>query len=137
MQCPPLRFAIACRVVDNYGDAGVALRLAPSWPMANIYYGDTLCRLHRVEEAWPHYKRGLVLAAADPNLVALGLQCLWDEKAFVSGSAKRDDLEQMARLHPGSWLEYLGNDLLRNGEQHKGVDPKYRPRGYNEGPKKD
>ena len=24
---------------------------------------------------------------------------------------------------------------LEHGEEHNGVDPKYRPRGYNEGPK--
>jgi hypothetical protein len=29
------------------------------------------------------------------------------------------------------------DDTLENGEEYKGVNPKYRPRGYNEGPKKD
>src|SRR6202042_3635213 len=32
-----------------------ALELAPEWPMASIYLGDTLCRLHRAHEAWPYY----------------------------------------------------------------------------------
>ena len=41
----------------------------------------------------------------------------------------------MKSNHPGSWVEYLGKDILENGEEHNGVDPKYRPRGYNEGPK--
>src|SRR5262249_31949126 len=44
---------------------GVALELAPQWPMASVYYGDTLCRLHRAEEAWPHYVRGFELAPND------------------------------------------------------------------------
>jgi hypothetical protein len=42
----------------------------------------------------------------------------------------------MAAKHPGSWLAYLAYDILENGEEYKGVQPKYRPRGYNEGPKK-
>jgi protein O-mannosyl-transferase len=29
----------------------------------------------------------------------------------------------------------LGVDTVDNGEKHQGVDPKYRPRSYNEGPK--
>src|SRR4029077_335184 len=39
-----------------------ALRLSPDWPMANVYYGDTLCRLHRAKEAIPYYERGFELA---------------------------------------------------------------------------
>ena len=61
----------------------VALELAPQWPMANVYLGDTLCRMHRAQEAWPHYNRGFELAPNDPNLISLGLQCLWDEKMLV------------------------------------------------------
>ena len=110
----------------------VALQLAPRWPMAHIYLGDTLCRLHRADEAWPYYKSGFDLAAGDPNLVALALQCLWDEAALEK---HRDELTALADKHPGSWLAYLVHDTLNNGEKHKGVDPKYRPRGYNEGPK--
>jgi hypothetical protein len=113
----------------------VALDLAPQWPMASVYYGDTLCRLHRAEEAWPHYMRGFELAPNDVNLIALGLQCLWDEKMLSENSHVRNDLDSLKDKHPGSWLEYLGRDILEHGEEHSGVDPKYRPRGYNEGPK--
>ena len=124
-----------------------ALELAPNWPMASIYLGDTLCRMHRVEEAWPHYKKGFGLAFNDVNLLALGIQCLWDEK-FIAPPPKvgegeppapepprRAELRALAAEHPGSWLEWLTNDIVANGETHNGVDPKYRPRGYNEGPK--
>ncbi|MBX3211215.1 MAG: tetratricopeptide repeat protein [Labilithrix sp.] len=114
---------------------GRALELAPKWPMASIYYGDTLCRLHRAPEAWPHYVRGFELAPNDVNLVALGVQCLWDEKLLVEGSSVRAELDAMKDKHPGSWLEYVARDVLEHGEEHNGVDPKYRPRGYNEGPK--
>jgi hypothetical protein len=119
------------RLVSNR----VALGLAPSWPMANVYLGDTLCRLHRPLEGWPHYARGFELAPNDVNLIALGLQCLWDEKALNPDAEMRNDLDQLGEKHPGTWLAYLARDILDNGEAHKGVDPKYRPRGYNEGPK--
>ena len=112
-----------------------ALELAPQWPMASIYLGDTLCRLHRAPEAWPHYARGFDLASNDVNLVALALQCLWDENMLAPDSAIRGELEGLKDQHPGSWVQYLANDILDKGEEHKGVDPKYRPRGYNEGPK--
>lgn len=114
---------------------GRALELAPQWPMASIYYGDTLCRLHRAEEAWPHYVRGFELAPNDVNLIALAVQCLWDEKLLAEGSHVRGELDTLKDKHPGSWLEYIGRDVLEHGEEHNGVDPKYRPRGYNEGPK--
>ena len=48
--------------------------------MASVYLADTLCRMHRSAEAWPHYQRGFRLAPNDVNLIALGLQCLWDEE---------------------------------------------------------
>jgi len=112
----------------------VAAELAPKWPMAHIYLGDTLCRLHRTDEAWPHYVRGFELAPGDPNLISLSLQCLWDEQALEK---HHDELLALSDKHPGSWLAYLATDTLRNGKDHNppGVDPKYRPRGYNEGPK--
>lgn len=113
----------------------IALELAPQWPMASIYLGDTLCRLHRAPEAWPHYQRGFDLAPNDVNLVALALQCLWDEKMLAPESKTRDELDAIKSNHAGSWVEYLGKDILEHGEEHNGVDPKYRPRGYNEGPK--
>jgi hypothetical protein len=115
----------------------VALRLAPQWPMANVYEGDTLCRLHRAVEAVPHYLRGFSLGANEMSLIALGLQCLWDEQQLADDSRVRDELSALAEQYPGSWLKYLVDDTLSSGETYKGVNPKYRPRGYNEGPKKD
>jgi tetratricopeptide (TPR) repeat protein len=111
-----------------------ALELAPRWPMAHVYLADTLCRLKKVNEAWPHYKRGFTLAPNDPNLIALGLQCLWDEKAI---SSRRDELLALADAHHGSWLAYLASDIVHHGAKHGGVEKKYRPRGYDEGPKAD
>jgi hypothetical protein len=114
---------------------GKALELAPQWPMASIYYGDTLCRLHRAPEAWPHYVHGFELAPNDVNLVSLAVQCLWDEKQLVENSPVRAELDTLKDKYPGSWLEYIARDVFEHGEEHNGVDPKYRPRGYNEGPK--
>ncbi|HEX7600833.1 MAG TPA: tetratricopeptide repeat protein [Polyangiaceae bacterium] len=111
-----------------------ALELAPEWPMASIYLGDTLCRLHRSAEAWPHYKRGFELGPNDVNLIALALQCLWDEQAFDS---VKEELGVLGPKYPGSWLNFLQDDMAQHGAEHNGVDPKYRPRGYNEGPKGD
>jgi hypothetical protein len=113
----------------------VALELAPEWPMASIYYGDTLCRLHRSQEAWPHYARGFDLAPNEVNLIALALQCLWDEKQLTRGGEVRSKLEASLGSHPGSWHDYLVRDILEHGDEHNGVAPKYRPRGYNEGPR--
>jgi hypothetical protein len=113
----------------------VALELAPQWPMANIYLGDTLCRLHRPTDAWPYYERGFDLAPNDSPLIALGVQCLWDEKALTEDSPIRAELTELGEKHYGSWLAFLASDIVTNGETYKGVDPKYRPRGYNEGPK--
>lgn len=110
----------------------IAVELAPKWPMAHVYTGDTLCRMHRPDEAFPHYKRGMELGPNELSLVALALQCLHDEKRLAAYEA---ELRRMAEEHPGTWLAYLAVDTLDNGEKHGGVDPKYRPRGYNEGPK--
>jgi hypothetical protein len=110
----------------------VAMQLAPTWPMAHVYTGDTLCRMHRAEEAWPYYKKGFEIGPNELSLIALALQCLWDEKQLF---AHQDELRGMAEAHPGTWIAYLGVDTLDNGETNNGVDPKYRPRGYNEGPK--
>ncbi len=116
-----------------------ALALAPDWPMAHVYLGDTLCRQHRVDEAWAHYKTGFPMADNDPNLLTLGLQCLWEERAEdENGSRVRAfhkyerALLDMADTHPGSWLAYHVRDVSANGEKNDGVDPKYRPRGYNQ-----
>jgi hypothetical protein len=121
------------RLPDRLVENGEALRIAPQWPMAHTYYADTLCRLHRVEEAWPEYVKGFEMAPNDRNLIALAMQCLWDEKAVED---HRAELLDLAQEHRGSWLAYLARDLVYHGEEHKGVDPKYRPRGYDEGPKK-
>ena len=111
-----------------------ALELAPRWAMAHIYLGDTLCRLHRVGEAWSSYQRGFELGPNDPNLIGLALQCLWDEKAII---AHQEELLAASEAHPGSWLAYLASDIVYNGKQHDGVQKKYRPRSYDGGPKQD
>jgi tetratricopeptide (TPR) repeat protein len=111
-----------------------ALEIAPKWPMAHVYLGDTLCRLHRPAEAWPAYVRGFELGPNDPNLIALALQCLWDEKWV---ELKKDELLELSERHPGSWLAYLASDIVHNGKEHGGVQPKYRPRSYDGGPKED
>lgn len=120
----------------------VALELAPEWPMAHVYLGDAICRQHRPLDAWPHYETGFVMAKDDPNLLALGIQCLWDEevddgeggrmKAFRKYEAQ---LLEMGDKHPGSWLAYHVRDVAEHGDEHNGIDPKYRPAGYNEGVK--
>lgn len=111
-----------------------AIRLAPKWAMAHVYTGDVLCRMHRVDEAWPHYEEGFKLGPNDPSLIALALQCLWDEKRLKDFETP---LRKIVDAEPGSWIAYLGNDTLANGEAHHGVDPQYRPRGYNEKAKDD
>ena len=75
----------------------IALRLAPKWPMASVYLGDTLCRLHRPKEAMPHYLRGFDLAPNDMNLIALGVQCLWDEKMLQAENEDRAKLQGLAK----------------------------------------
>jgi hypothetical protein len=128
---------------------GIARQLAPDWAMGHIYYGDTLCRLAnvpdppgnqpdpekrhaRAELAFPYYMKGFALAPNDPNLISLALQCMWEEKIFLP---HRDELTELADQHPGSWLSYLVSDTLENGEKNGGVQKKYRPRSYDEGPK--
>lgn len=109
-----------------------AMRLAPKWPMAHIYYGDTLCRMQKADEAWPHYVKGFELGPNDPNLIALAIQCLWDEKAV---SSRETELLDLADRHKGSWLAYFATEIVYHGEENGGVEKKYRPRGYDEGPK--
>jgi hypothetical protein len=115
------------RLVENKR----AMEIASTWPMAHIYYADTLCRLNRVEEAWPHYQTGAELAPNDRNLLALALQCVWDHGAVPKHET---ELLTLAADHPGTWLAYLARDLVSNGQKNGGVDKKYRPRGYDEGP---
>ncbi len=109
-----------------------ALRLAPEWPMAQIYQGDTLCRMGLTNDAWPFYERGFTLDPNSQSLIALALQCLWDKGALEN---HRERLLELGAEHPGSWLAFLGNDIAEHGKEHGGVDPKYRPRGYNQGPR--
>lgn len=113
----------------------VALELAPEWPMASVYYADTLCRLKKPMEAWPYYKQGFKLGPNDMGLIGLGLQCLWDAGVLKPDSEMRSELKAMEDENQGTWLAAIVNDLLENGETNGGVAPKYRPRGYNEGPK--
>jgi protein O-mannosyl-transferase len=113
-------------------ESRVAVELAPEWPMARIYTGDTLCRLHRAREAWPHYAEGFDLGPDERSLISLALQCMYDEKVLTDFDK---ELRAIADKHSGSWIAYLAVDTLDNHEEHKGVDPQYRPRGYNEGPK--
>ncbi|HVY48409.1 MAG TPA: tetratricopeptide repeat protein [Minicystis sp.] len=115
-------------------ESKIALALAPKWPMAHVYTGDTLCRMHRPDDAWPYYKSGFDIGPNELSLIALGLQCLYDEKKL---KVHEDELRDLAARHEGSWIAYLAIDTLQNGDKNKGVDPKYRPRGYNEGPKED
>src|SRR5690606_3313510 len=113
-------------------ESRIAMELAPTWPMAHIYTGDTLCRLHRPHEAWPHYEKGFSIGPNERSLIALALQCLYDEKVL---SDYDKELRELADQHPGSWIAYLAIDTLDNHEEYDGVDPQYRPRGYNQGPK--
>lgn len=115
------------RLVENRA----ALDIAPSWPMAHVYYADTLCRLGKPAEAWPHYGAGFRLAPNDRNLIALGLQCLYDRGSI---DVHRLQLLDMAQDHPGTWLAYLARDIVTNGRKNGGVEKRYRPRGYDEGP---
>ena len=94
-----------------------------------VYYGDTLCRLHRAPEAWPIYVKGFELAPNDVNLIALGLQCLWDEGHQSRGTSRRarGDEGSPSRLVAPSTSDATSS----KGREHGGVDPKYRPRGYN------
>jgi hypothetical protein len=115
------------RLVENRR----AMEIAPAWPMARIYYADTLCRLNRTLESWPFYRHGLILAPNDRNLIALALQCLWDHGGI---SSREKELLELADKQPGSWLAWLARDVVANGSKNGGVDRKYRPRGYDEGP---
>jgi hypothetical protein len=112
-------------------ESHVARSLAPKWPMAHIYTGDTLCRMHRAEEAWPHYKAGFELDPNAKSLIALALQCMYSEKILL---AHEDDLRAIIEEHPGNtWLAFLVNDTIENHEKNHGVSKDHLPRGYNQG----
>lgn len=109
-----------------------AMELAPKWTMATIYTGDTLCRMGRPHDAWPYYEKGFELGPNETSLIALALQCMWDTETF---KPREKELRALAAKHNDAWLRELINDTLANGDKNRGVAPKYRPRGYNEGPK--
>jgi tetratricopeptide (TPR) repeat protein len=120
-----------------------AIELQPKWAMANVYLGDTLCRMHRAPEAVEPYKVGFELSPNDVSLLALAMQCLWDE-GLLQKNVKDETFEPSDTLlalieagnkHSGSWYAWMVNDIRDNGQKNKGVDPKHRPRGYNEGPR--
>ena len=86
------------------------------------------------EESWPYYRDGFRKGPNDKGLISLALQCLWDERIL---KGHETELREIADENPGSWIAYLAIDTLNNGDKNNGVDPQYRPRSYNEGPKKD
>jgi len=111
-----------------------AKELAPEWAMAHIYTGDTLCRMDRADEAWPHYARGLDLGPNDKGLISLALQCMYDKEILFK---HEEELQVIGAKHERSWVAYLADDTIKNAEKNKGVDPEHRPRSYNQGPKKE
>ncbi|NUP13148.1 MAG: hypothetical protein HOW73_44475, partial [Polyangiaceae bacterium] len=115
-------------------ESHIARNLAPEWAMAHIYTGDTLCRMGRVDESWPHYARGFELGYNDKSLISLALQCLFDYKKLKEHEPQ---LRALAAKYPGSWLAHLAIDTLDNGDKQGGVQREHKARSYNEGPKKD
>lgn len=119
---------------DERGRLGhtlTAVRLAPEWPMGQIYLGDVYCRLGELESAWPHYVEGFSALPNSKVLTALGLQCLWERGGFTR---HRSALLDLATAHPDTWLDYFVTELAVNGEAHDGIPQKYRPRKYNARP---
>ena len=133
---------IAWRVKENY--TVWSLRLEPTADggttrLANVAdppspKPDPDKRRARAEKAVPHYLKGFEKAPNDPNLISLALQCMWDEKIVMP---HQEELTALADKNPGSWLAFLVSDILENGEKNGGVEKKYRPRSYDEGPKGD
>ena len=121
-------------MTERLAESVIAKQLAPRWAMAHIYTGDVLCRMARAGEAWPHYAEGFKLGPNDKGLIALALQCLFDTKELTAHEA---ELREIITDHPGSWIAYLAGDILDHGEEQGGVAKEHRPRGYNEGAKKE
>jgi hypothetical protein len=113
---------IDARVAENH----VAVELAPDWPMANVDLGYALCSLHRPAEAWRYLVHGFALADQDRDLVAMGLQCMWDEGALAPDAPARAELASIAEHHPNTWLWFLATDILARGPLYGGVQPKLR-----------
>lgn len=110
-------------------ESHIARNLAPKWAMAHVYTGDTLCRMGRPDEAWPHYARGFELGPNDKGLISLALQCMWDTKRLTIYEVP---LRKLSDKHPGSWLAHLANDTLLNGDKQGGVQKEHKPRNYNQ-----
>lgn len=123
------------RIEERIAANAVAIELSPEWPMAHVYMGDALCHAKRAAESVPYYTRGFSLGPNEVGLIALGLQCLWEAKLLEEDSETMQRFEEDAAKSPGSWYAHLIADLRAHGAEHGGVEPKYRPRGYNEGPK--
>jgi hypothetical protein len=112
-----------------------ALELAPKWPMAHVYLGTPLpTRSHR---------RGLAPLRARLRAGPERLQPDRPGPAVPldhgAVERRRDEILALATKaeHSGSWLAYLGTEVVYNGQEHGGVPAKYRPRGYDQGPKDD
>jgi protein O-mannosyl-transferase len=125
------------RMDERIAAGTIAYQLEPTWAMASVYLGDAYCRSSRAPQAVEHYKRGFALGHEDISLLALGLQCLWDEKLLTQNSDLMKELQEESGKFVGSWYAYLVADMHYNGDKNGGVEPKHRPRGYNEGPREE
>ena len=105
----------------------VALELAPQWPMASVYMGDTLCRLHRAPEARPHYLRGFALGPNEMSLIALGLQCLWDEQQLGDDSTVRAPAAGRRRSLPRLVAQVPRRRHARERRRVQGRQPEVPP----------
>ncbi len=54
------------------------------------------------------------------SLIALALQCLYDEKELDS---HEEEPRSLATKHEGSWIAYLATDTLANHEKKQGRRP--------------
>ncbi len=115
-------------------ESHIARHLAPDWAMAHIYTGDTLCRMGKPDEAWPHYARGFSLGPGDKGLISLALQCMWDTKTLQK---HEPELRILSADHPGSWIAFLADDTLRNGDKQGGVQREAKGRSYNQAAESD
>lgn len=86
-----------------------ALELAPEWPKANVYLGDTLCHLQRFDEAWEPIIRGLRLDPEGEHLITMGLRCLLHSRLLVQ---RKSELSALAREYPETWLSHYIDNIL-------------------------
>ncbi len=108
-----------------------AAELAPQWPMAHVYLGDTLCRMGELDAAKSPYLRGLSAAPNSKALTSLAVQCIWDHGVYED---YRSSLHEIADGLPESWLYFFLIELDRNGKEHGGLDVSYRSLGYDRAP---